>query len=123
MDTRNFTSKEQAERLIACGINIETADYTISGKMIVDHTPGDPRGKKEIPCWSMNALMNIVRGSIMVDNIEYQLFMIPSDGEWTVGYFSKNSANSYSLLSSINPIDCLVDIIEKLKKDGYAVND
>lgn len=120
MDTRNFTTKEQAERLIACDVNIETADYTISGKMIVDHEQGCPRGKKEIPCWSMNALMDIVPESIIEDTcrIEYPLYMTKSDGMWTVGYFSSNIK-----FSSIDPIDCLVNIIERFKIEGRKTND
>jgi hypothetical protein len=106
--------------LIACGINIETADYTISGKTIVDHEQGNPRDKNEIPCWSMNALMDIVPESIIegTNRIEYPLHMTKSDGMWTVGYFSGNMK-----FSSIDPIDCLVNIIERFKIEGREVND
>lgn len=118
MDTKNFTTKEQSERLISCGVNIETADYTISGKMIVDHTLGDPRGKKEIPCWSMNALLDIVPESIIDNHNEYQFYMMPSAGKWIVGYFSGKIK-----FTSSDLIDCLVNLIEIFKIEGRKVND
>ena len=118
MDTRNFTTKEQAERLIACGVNVETADYTISGNMIVDHTQGDPRGTKEIPCWSMNTLMGIVPESIVEGGLEYPFYMTPSGGIWTVGYYTSNIQ-----FTSIDPIDCLVNIIERFKIEGRTIFD
>lgn len=68
------TSLEQSKALIKLGLDEKTADLTIVSN---DSTPyihinGLKRGNKEYPCWSAEALLDILPKYICdVDNEEY----------------------------------------------------
>ena len=101
------TSIEQSKKLIALGIDVNTADmyydcnsYGIQGKPEV---AVGTVWSKDIPAWSLAALLRVMKEPELIRN---------SEGKWLirVWYYSY----PYSKGCYDDPVDACVDMIEKL---------
>ena len=92
------TSIEQSKALMHLGLDEKTADLTIISNDIVPyfHTKESKRGSKEYPCWSAEALLDILPKNVYkeedddtVDNedLEYSLDIDKTeDDTYFIGY-------------------------------------
>ena len=108
------TTKEQSERLLALGLNTETADMGLIGNIpiVLATTWANADPLFDIPAWSLHRLIemmptivNPVR-NLFVSNksVEYQL----SEGRTTHIFISEN-----------NVYDNVINCIDWLIKEGY----
>lgn len=56
------TTKEQSERLLALGLNAETADmyYTVNPRLLFIRDKGIPLEEDDFPAWSLHRLIEIL---------------------------------------------------------------
>lgn len=93
------TTLEQSKALIHLGLDEKTADLTITSNAITPyiHIKGLERGSKEYPCWSAEALLDILPKNVykeedddVVDNedLEYSLDIDKTelDDTYFIGY-------------------------------------
>lgn len=87
-----YTSIEQSKALMHLGLDEKTADMTIISDAIdaYPHT-AETRGKKEYPCWSAEALLEILPDEVYVDEEEDTGYLtILKEGDtYIVSYDSK----------------------------------
>lgn len=64
-----YTSKEQSKALMHLGLDEKTADLTITSNSITPyiHIKGLERGNKEYPCWSAEALLELLPDEVYID--------------------------------------------------------
>jgi len=125
MEFVNFTSEEQIKKLIKAGIDINSADYTLSSNIVVPHDPESKRGLKELPCWSLGRLFQIIPSEIILnpeDKTTIQNFKMTFCNVNHVEVCYENQyleANSYYIDDdNKNIIDVLVSLICKLLQDN-----
>lgn len=112
------TSIEQSKKLIALGIDVNTAD------MYYDCNSDDIQGKpevavetvwsKDIPAWSLAALIELLPNKIVVNNEKYFLHFTKNKVEY-VGIVTCDGQKSISAEAD-NLLDVCYNIIVKLKK-------
>lgn len=142
------TTKEQSDRLIACGISSETADMveTRLGNLL-NRTQDFPINEtKETPAWSLSRLLDILPKHLdsfpmtkwyspfidEYDKIEAVEMDTPSvlDGDVKLCFCGKTWAVDYDwdgfmgyIPQSENPIEAVVLAIELLHANGYKFNE
>ena len=133
MNTQIATTIEQSQRLIACGVNHDSADmfYTNyhtkpNDKMPIVKTAPLGIRKDIIPAWSLSALLALLPKHLKNKSgynahsfvIEYAHTASPS--QWRIAYNGwYNGAESFYHES---PIEACVEAIEWLLKNGYTLN-
>lgn len=83
-----YTSIEQSKALVQLGLDEKTADLTIISDSTTPyiHIDGLKRGNKEYPCWSAEALLDIIPKHIcMEDGKDYSLVIEKTDDD--IAYF------------------------------------
>ena len=100
----NHTSLEQSNKLINVGLNTNTADmyhwesegkiYTYVGKC------SDPNG---VPCWTVDALINVLPTSIIHDDVFYQLVTFHDLGVIEYINLDKNEILYSSVWNALSP--------------------
>lgn len=114
-----YTTIEQSKALVKLGLDEKTADLTITSNAITPyiHINGLKRGDKEYPCWSAEALLEILPKYIYdVDNEEY-CFTIEKeeDGTYSIGYKYVDRLNyDYLIQETGELIPVLFKIVEWL---------
>ena len=102
-----YTDLEQSKRL-AEFLPIESADgYWFKGfpaQPYMVYTAGTPNPGEHIPCWSLAALMSIIKGKLCHYNDRYYCQFIEEVGDFPI----------YSTSEYDNPIDCCVEMIVEL---------
>ena len=111
---KGYTDLEQSKKLAEI-LPIESADMcwtTFDEKWDAYlGTPNPDAIKKEIPCWSLAALVGAV------DFITINLFYIDERGYWVVSATIHNSTKlctKYESAIALNPVDACYELIIKL---------
>lgn len=122
------TNTDQSERLIACGVNQKTADF-----VWMDDKPNNPRLTLRTDiiedrnpyivsvAWSLSSLIELLPPTIEESETTYYLDIVPfNEKVWGIGYFSDDSISQIKFLTRISDlIECCVEVIESLLKNGY----
>ena len=91
------TTLEQSKALIHLGLDEKTADLTIISNDTTPyfHTKKSKRGSKEYPCWSAEALLEILPSEVYIEEEDDTAYLkIIKDGcTYTVSYYSKDRIN------------------------------
>lgn len=150
MTTTIATTKEQSDRLIACGISSETADMCIDNYNELWAAPYKDNQRKDekgfAPAWSLSRLLDILPKHLdsfqmtkwyppfidEYDEIEAVEMDTPSvlDGDVKLSFCGKTWAVDYDwdgfmgyIPQSENPIEAVVLAIELLHANGYKFNE
>lgn len=131
------TSLEQSKKLIELGIDIKTADLTVTNyplqngsrfdficcKLPNDTFPSITDGKSEkIPAWSLTALLGLIPFQIIEKNERYgfrQWKGYNSQGEtYCFEYVSSTNQRLYETYHWNNPIDAAFEMVCWLKENN-----
>lgn len=119
------TTKEQGQRLLDSGVDVNTADmsYQSIGLTATPYHLLDDRYKKHpdtFPAWSASAMMRMLPSSIKINGEEHDLQLSRTDnGIWYVHYFSIYGIVVLKSNDNKNLIDVLVSAVEQLASDGF----
>lgn len=118
------TSIEQSKKLIELGIDINTADmYYDVNSYGIQSKPDVAIGKvwsKDIPAWSLAALIELLPNKIVVNNEKYFLHFTKNKVEF-IGIVTWDGQKSISAEAD-NLLDACYNIIVKLKNDGNYIS-
>lgn len=138
------TTKGQSDRLLRCGVPADTADMsirTITEPMIKDIAEWETpllltmpyssakdiyRGDYIEPAWSLSALLGLLPFKIHSGKYEYWLDIAPMDygKQWSIGYYCMEKPRVIKGLTHTDSlIECAVQEIEWLSKNGYKLNE
>lgn len=135
MKTNIATTKEQSDRLLACGVSADTADMAryeddSVPMMPWDWTTGSYGGT--FPAWSLSALLGLLPSSILSPlGNEYMLELskLRMHDAWEVQWFSGRDRfrtydkKNFHKLWDKSPIEACVKAIEWLSENGYKLNE
>ena len=116
------TSIEQSKKLIALGIDVNTADmyYNVNSYGIQDKPVAIGKVlSKDIPAWSLSALIELLPNKIVVNNEKYFLHFTKNKVEY-IGIVTWDGQKSISAEAD-NLLDACYNIIVKLKNDGNYI--
>ena len=129
MKTQISTTPEQSQRLIACGVNPDSADMYLSinlnegenyGKYSTHIIGEDLRTLDEImsasdlsPVWSLSALLDMMKDKKVL--VAY----LPKEKEWQV--LAKINNVNHGCYSD-SPIESCVKMLELMYKNDYTLN-
>ena len=125
------TTPEQSQRLIACGINPESADmfYTNYTTKPNDKAPcakTAPLGirKDLIPAWSLSALLELLPRKINDHDLETTLALSPSrySKRWIIEYIDGDVSDTLHSFCGFSLVEGCVLMIEWLTANGYTLN-
>ena len=125
------TTPEQSRRLIACGVNPDSADmfytnYTtkLNDKMpIVKTAPLEIR-KDLIPAWSLSALLALFPMEVNEDGLHtvFHLIYYPDELKWAAEYYDYTMDKNLCSKRDYNPIEACVQVIEYLTANSFTLN-
>ena len=122
-----YTDLEQSKKLAAI-LPLESADmYYMNGTkhvMVIPNYETDffHLQEDDIPCWSLAALLDVIPKEVKIKGQRYAPCLFPiTDGHWLyrLWYNSNEIIESPIAVWRDNPIDACVEMIIKLKEDGY----
>ena len=133
MKTQIATPPDQSKRLLACGVNHESADMSyVSYNGLKDDALSTIPYKRQYmpnkqPAWSLSALLELLPKEIMDDNEDsYYLALaqeFPLSYEYAVSYQPCWSDGDAIMRERDNcPIEACVKAIEWLTANGYTLN-
>ena len=126
MNTQIATTIDQSQRLIACGVNPDSADMLHFDNAILELRGLGKIPEYSTPAWSLPALLALLPKHLKNKSgynahsfvIEYAHTASPS--QWRIAYDGwYNGAVSFYHES---PIEACVEAIEWLLKNGYTLN-
>ena len=113
------TSIEQSKKLIELGVDVNTADiYYDVNSYGIQSKPEVAIGKissKDIPAWSLTALIELLPNKIVVNNEKYFLHFTKNKVEY-IGIVTWDGQKCISTEAE-NLLDACYNMIVKLKKD------
>lgn len=129
--TQIATTREQAQRLLDCGVKAETADmccYDRTGILYSNSFDSLPTPAKEeyFPAWSLSRLFDLLPKKLTAGIRVHELNMgvEPYDGLFYIRYINTRSdtddLDSYT--DAPDPIEACVQMIEWLVKHDYKLN-
>lgn len=129
MNTNIATDLSQSQRLLRCGVSDDTADMARYEDdevpmMPWDWTTGSYGGT--YPAWSLGALLGLLPFKIHSGKYEYWLDIAPMDygRQWSIGYYCMDKPRVIKGLTHTDSlIECAVQEIEWLSKNGYKLNE
>lgn len=129
MNTNIATDLSQSQRLLRCGVSDDTADMARYEDdevpmMPWDWTTGSYGGT--YPAWSLSALLGLLPFKIHSGKYEYWLDIAPMDygRQWSIGYYCMDKPRVIKGLTHTDSlIECAVQEIEWLSKNGYKLNE
>lgn len=133
------TTPEQSKRLLACGVNPDSADmfytnYTTKPNDKAPCTKTAPLGirKDLIPAWSLSALLALLPTSLtsaMGNKYMLELSKLRMHNAWEVQWFNGRERwctvdkdKKYHKLWDESPLEACVKAIEWLTANGYTLN-
>ena len=123
MKTQIATTKEQSQRLIACGVKVESADMCyVGGYKEVCAIPFSKCDNEDTPAWSLSALLSLLPKCLMWQGLYYRLVMGPNENGWEIEYNDLSVLNNLHRVKADSPIEACVQMIEWLTKNGYTLN-
>lgn len=128
MTTAISTTKEQSDRLIACGISSETADmmFTPHNTLSTDPYKSVLKDRGYSPAWSLSALLELLPKFIpdAGGDFSYALKVQPCNlPGWTVCYYAYSLDKGKGYHRSEDVIEACVQLIEWLTANGYKLHD
>lgn len=128
MTTAISTTKEQSDRLIACGISSETADmmFTPHNTLSTDPYKSVLKDRGYSPAWSLSALLELLPKFIpdAGGDFSYALKVQPCNlPGWTVCYYAYSLDKGKGYHRSEDVIEACVQLIEWLTANGYKLNE
>lgn len=127
MTTTIATTKEQSDRLIACGISSETADmmFTPHNTLSTDPYKSVLKDRGYSPAWSLSALLGLLPKFIpdAGGDFSYALKIQPCNlPGWTVCYYAYSLDKGKGYHRSEDIIEACVQLIEWLTENNYKLN-
>lgn len=128
MKTNIATTQKQTVRLLQCGVSADTADMHWDNKTLDEPflDTGEVTDKRDTPAWSLSALLGLLPFKIHSGKYEYWLDIAPMDygKQWSIGYYCMDKPRVIKGLTHTNSlIECAVQEIEWLSKNGYKLNE
>mgnify|MGYP007069515964 FL=1 len=129
MRTNIATDLSQSQRLLRCGVSADTADMA---RYVDDSVPMMPWDWATgsyggtFPAWSLSALLGLLPFKIHSGKYEYWLDIAPMDygRQWSIGYYCMDKPRVIKGLTHTDSlIECAVQEIEWLSKNGYKLNE
>ena len=118
------TSQEQSKKLVELGIDANTADmYYDCNSYGIQSKPEVAIGtvwSKDIPAWSLAALIELLPNKIVVNNEKYFLHFTKNKVEY-IGIVTWDGQKSISAEAD-NLLDACYNIVVKLKNDGNYIS-
>lgn len=139
MEHQIATDTSQSARLIACGIEISTADMYLEKSNIppvdyhlhtiakgIDHAHWFKyRGNRDIiPSWSLSALIALLPMEINDEGLQtvFQLTTYPDELKWAAEYYDFVMDKYLCTMKDYNAIGACVKAVEWLTANGYNLN-
>lgn len=142
MKTNIATDKLQSQRLLRCGVSVDTADMfyqtpiTASQKatredILLVRKTDKTLFDTDIPAWSLSALLQLLPQEIKVDEDPYSeiqrygLLIYPFMGGWQVDYqyCENDECHCLKCVHGADPIEACVKAIEWLAENKYKLNE
>lgn len=134
MKTTIATTKEQSDRLLRCGVSVDTADmcYDSGTLSLMKYHDAicerDSRGEnyEVVPAWSLSALLELLPKFIpdAGGDFSYALKIQPCNlPGWTVCYYAYSLDKGKGYHRSEDVIEACVQLIEWLTANGYKLHD
>ena len=120
------TTKEQAARLLRCGVSTDTADmmFTPHNTLSTEPYKETLEDRGYIPAWSLSALLGLLPFKIPCGNFEFWLDVAPINfgTQWSIGYYCTEKPRTIKGLTHTESlIECAVREIEWLSANGYKL--
>lgn len=122
------TTTEQSKRLIACGVNPDSADMLLYNNALTVQV----RGLGKIPdcatpSWSLSALLSLLPMEIRKDGIDFDMMLkaYPNEQEcyrWCISYYDMELEATAYYSEAPDPIEACVRIVRTLTDNGYTLN-
>lgn len=125
------TTTNQSERLLACGVDPDSADFA----WLYDK-PNEPRLTMRagllsdryvlVNAWSLSALLAMLPTTLVIGKFTWWLDIAPMDcGKlWSIGYYNADNPLTIKGLTHRNDLmECAVEEIEWLTTNGYKLNE
>lgn len=138
MTTQIATTIEQSQRLIACGVDKDTADFywcdfipdepfLAMGEIPRNNDTGEVMSDGDVPAWSLSALLALLPKEITDDNGDSYYLSIaqefPLTNEYGVSYKPCWFEGDALIRTRDNcPIEACVKAVEWLTQNGYTLN-
>ena len=125
---KNYTSLEQSKRLIAAGLDPNTADMVWTYEdMIEDYFPYIglvPIQEKDLPCWSVGALIDVLPSAVSNEFGDiFELVIKKYDvSDYSVRYKDCYTAAPVFAVDGEHLVDCLVETLLRLPNEGYIIH-
>lgn len=125
------TTPEQSQRLIACGVNPESADMLHFDNAILELRGLGKIPEYSTPAWSLSALLALLPSVIKEDNDSfdeihsYGLLMYPYMQGWQIDYQCCVDDECFCLkcIHDTELIEVCVTAVEWLTANGYKLNE
>lgn len=131
------TTYEQSERLLNCGVSLESADlarYIYDSRSIMewDWSTGSYGGT--FASWSLSSMLNLLPKEIEIDGYKYRIsiyFVNPDEpvigNQWCLYYKPKKYNERSPRIDDVTMyahdlIECVVLMVKWLKDNGYSLN-
>lgn len=141
MKTNIATTREQADRLLQCGVPAESADMClINGTLTLESyreakspIDGFMHDYEVVPAFSLSALLSLLPKEIDIDGYPYRIsiyFENPDEpvigNQWCL-YYKPKKHNEKSRIDDVSMyapdlIECAVLMVEWLTANGYKLN-
>ena len=131
MKTQIATNPEQSQRLMACGVNPESADMLLYNHALSVQVRGLGKIPEcATPAWSLSALLALLPTEIKVDNgcfdeiSTYGLLVYPYMQGWQIDYqyCEGDECHCLKCIHDTDLIEACVKTIEYLTANGYTLN-
>ena len=125
------TTNEQSRRLIACGVDPNTADMCyVGGWKDVCAIPFSKCNKEDTPAWSLSTLLALLPTEIKEDSdyydeiCNYGLLIYPYMQGWQIDYqyCEYDECHCLKCVHGSDLIEACVKAIEWLTANGYTLN-
>ena len=122
------TTKEQAARLLQCGVSADTADmmFTPHNTLSTEPYKETLEDRGYIPAWSLSRLLTLLPFKIHCGSFEFWLDVAPINygTQWSIGYYCTEKPRAIKGLKHTESlIECAVQEIEWLSANGHKLNE
>lgn len=128
----NYTSIEQSKKLLELGLSPETADMywkrssVLNSKekwipRIINNLPILFDDDDIIPCWSLDALLEVMPKSLedKANYYEITVYYSKPECEWYLGYITINMRRTFEVFHNISLIEAAFNMVVYLLENGY----
>ena len=135
MKTQIATTPEQSQRLTACGVDKDTADFywcdfipdepSLSmGEIPRNNDTGEVISDGDLPAWSFSALLALLPMEVNEEGLQtvFHLTYYPDELKWAAEYYDYAMDKYLCSERDYTPIEACVKAIEYLTANGYTLN-